>query len=96
MKKLSYFLFIFYAVVIHAADKKNVLLIAGSPSHGPGEHEHNAGVKLLAAGLKQAVPDLVNISFSLNGEWPSDEQIAAADTIVIYSDGGKKHPALRN
>jgi hypothetical protein len=77
-----------------AADKKNVLLIAASPSQGPVEHDHNAGVQLLAAGLKQAVPDLVNISFSLNGEWPSDEQIAAADTIVIYSDGGKKHPAL--
>ena len=69
-------------------------MIAGLPSHGPGEHEHNAGIQLLAAGLKQAVPDLVNVSFSLNGEWPSDEQIAAADTIIIYSDGGGKHPAL--
>jgi hypothetical protein len=77
------------ATVLCAADKKNILLIAGSPSHGPGEHEHNAGIQLLAAGLKQAVPDLVKISFSLNGEWPSDEKIAAADTIVIYSDGGK-------
>jgi len=37
---------------VHAADKKNVLLIAGRPSHGPGEHEHNAGIQLLAAGLK--------------------------------------------
>jgi len=82
------------ATCLCAADKKNVLLIAGSPSHGPGEHEHNAGVQLLAAGLKQAVPDLVNVSFSLNGEWPSDEQVSSADTIVIYSDGGKKHPAL--
>jgi len=77
-----------------AAGKKNVLFIAGSPSHGPGEHEYNAGVQLLAAGLNQAVPGLVNINISLNGEWPSDEQIASADTIVIYSDGGKRHPAL--
>jgi len=82
------------ATLLCAADKKNVLLIAGLPSHGPGEHEHNAGVQLLAAGLKQAVPDLVNINVSLNGGWPSDEQIALADTIVIYSDGGKGHPAL--
>lgn len=94
MKKLSYFLFIFYAVVIYAADKKNVLLIAGLPSHGPGEHEHNAGMLLLASGLKQAVPDLVNVTVTLNGEWPSSDQIASADTIVIYSDGGNKHPAL--
>ncbi len=92
----QFFLIIFASLtsVVCVADKKNVLLIAGLPSHGPGEHEHNAGVQLLAVGLKQAVPDLVNVSFSLNGEWPSDEQIAAADTIVIYSDGGGKHPAL--
>lgn len=82
------------ASLVCAADKKNILLIAGLPSHGPGEHEHNAGVQLLAAGLKQAVPDLVNVNFTLNGEWPTREQIASADTIVIYSDGGKNHPAL--
>src|SRR5262245_12559439 len=34
------------AVGLDAADKK-VLLIAGHPSHGPGFHEHNAGVLLL-------------------------------------------------
>ena len=28
-----------------AADKK-IVLIAGKPSHGPGEHEHNAGLLL--------------------------------------------------
>jgi hypothetical protein len=77
-----------------AAEKKNVLLIAGLPSHGPGAHEHNAGIQLFAEGLKQAVPDLVNVEFTLNGQWPTDKQIDAADTIVIYSDGGKNHPAL--
>ena len=30
-----------------AADKQ-ILMIAGRPSHGPGAHEHNAGVRLLA------------------------------------------------
>ena len=29
-----------------AADKKNILMIAGKPSHGPAQHEHNAGVLL--------------------------------------------------
>jgi len=82
------------ASAVWAADKKNILLIAGLPSHSPGEHEHNAGIQLLAAGLNQAVSDLVKVNFTLNGEWPSDSQIAAADTIVIYSDGGGKHPAL--
>jgi hypothetical protein len=82
------------ATVLCAADKKNVLLIAGLPSHGSGEHEHNAGIQLFAEGLKQAVPDLVNVNFSLNGQWPTDKQIAEADTIVIYSDGGKNNPTL--
>lgn len=77
-----------------AAEKKNVLLIAGKPSHGPGEHEHNAGIQLLALGLKQGAADLVNVDVALNGQWPSDEIVARADTIVIYSDGGSGHPAL--
>ena len=79
---------------VHAADKKNVLLIAGRPSHGPGEHEHNAGIQLLAAGLKQGASGLVDVEVSLGGKWPSDEAVAKADTIVIYSDGGGGHPAL--
>ena len=27
--------------------KKSIVMIAGKPSHGPGQHEHNAGVLLL-------------------------------------------------
>lgn len=77
-----------------AADKKNILLIAGRPSHGPGEHEHNAGIQLLAAGLKQGASGLVDVEVSLGGKWPSDEAVAKADAIVIYSDGGNGHPAL--
>jgi len=36
----------------------------------------------------------VDVEVSLGGKWPSDEAIAKADTIVIYSDGGGGHPAL--
>ena len=36
-----------------AADKKLVVMIAGKPSHGPGQHEHNAGVQLLKKCLEQ-------------------------------------------
>jgi len=77
-----------------AADKKNVLMIAGRPSHGPGEHEHNAGIQLLAAGLQQGAADRVNVTVSLGGKWPSDELVAKADAIVIYCDGGAGHVAL--
>ncbi len=39
--------------------KPCVLFLAGKPSHGPGEHEHNAGVKLLAKCLYQGAPEVV-------------------------------------
>ena len=41
-----------------AAEPKIALLLAGRPSHGPGDHEHNAGVLLLAKCLKENVPDM--------------------------------------
>ena len=75
--------------------KKNVLMIAGRLSHGPGEHEHNAGVQLLAKCLGQGAADRVDVKFHLNGEWPSADELAKADTVVIYSDGGAGHPALQ-
>jgi type 1 glutamine amidotransferase len=78
-----------------AADvpKRNVLLIAGRPSHGPGQHEHNAGVQLLAKCLKQGASDRVDVQWTLNGQWPDAEALQKADTIVMYSDGGGGHVA---
>jgi hypothetical protein len=77
------------------AEKKNVLLLAGRPSHGPGEHEHNAGVQLLAKGLEQGASDRVNVKFKLNGEWPTPEELGQAHTILIYCDGGGGHMAVQ-
>lgn len=81
------------AAALHGADKK-VLLIAGPPSHGPGAHEHNAGMLLLQKCLA-GVPGL-KTEISLNG-WPKD---AAAfkdvDAVIIYADGGAKHVALQD
>lgn len=74
--------------------KRNILLIAGRPSHAPGHHEHNAGVQLLAKCLKENAADRVEVAFTLNGQWPDDAAIAKADTILIYADGGGSHPAL--
>ncbi len=78
-----------------AADTKNILMLAGKPSHGPAQHEHNAGVQLLAKCLRESgLP--VDVKFHLNAEWPSAEELAKADTIVMYADGGEKHPALQD
>jgi putative membrane-bound dehydrogenase-like protein len=69
-------------------------MIAGRPSHGPGEHEHNAGVLLLAKCLGENHPD-VAVKTHLSGDWPPAETFSQADTILIYSDGGGGHPAIQ-
>jgi hypothetical protein len=49
MKCISFaFVALFLAAftTLSAADKKLIVMIAGKPSHGPGQHEHNAGIQL--------------------------------------------------
>ena len=92
MKKLIFLLA--FSVSAFAAPKK-VVMIAGPPSHGPLSHEHNAGIQLLAKCLKQGASDLVASTVVLNG-WPKDNSVFnGADAVVIYSDGGGRHPALQ-
>ncbi len=96
MKRLlSLFLVLAFASAAVAADKKHVLMIAGKPSHGPGQHEHNAGVLLFKKCLEQSAAEAVEVKHHLNGEWPSADELAWADTVLIYSDGGGGHPALQ-
>ena len=75
-----------------AAEKK-IVLLAGSPSHGPGEHEFNAGCQLLKKCL-DSVPG-IKTEIHKNG-WPTDEKaFEGADAIFIYCDGGGGHPFHR-
>lgn len=71
---------------------KRLLMIAGGPSHGPGAHEYRAGSLLLARCLAD-VPDLeVEVH---GGGWVADDAVlATADAIVMYTDGGARHPLL--
>jgi hypothetical protein len=39
--------------------------------------------------------DAVDVKIHLNAEWPSADELAKADTILIYADGGGGHPALQ-
>jgi hypothetical protein len=79
-------------VALFAADKK-IVLLAGSASHGSGEHEFSAGCHLLAKCLN-AVPG-VHAEVHNNG-WPTDEKVFdGADAVVLYSDGGGGHPFNR-
>src|SRR4051812_44243931 len=79
----------FAAASLSAAGHK-LVLVAGKPSHGPGAHEFNAGVQLLAKCLAQGAPQL-KVEVVLNG-WPTDESVFNnADAVVFYMDGGAKH-----
>lgn len=79
----------------NATGKPLVVMLAGAPSHGPGLHEYNAGVLLFAKTLRQGAAGKVEVSMHLDGAWPDAAELAQADTILIYSDGGEKHPALQ-
>ncbi len=69
-------------------------MIAGKPSHGPGEHEHRAGLLLFQKCLA-GVPG-VQVEVYSNG-WPSNSEVLkGAAAVVIYSDGGVGHPALQD
>ncbi len=74
--------------------KKKIVLIAGHPSHGPGDHEFNAGVQLLHKCL-QNQPGVTS-AFYLNG-WPQDPHaFDNADTILFFMDGGNGHPIIQD
>jgi hypothetical protein len=75
-----------------ADGKKKLVLIAGKPSHPPLMHEFRAGSILLENCLKE-VPGLVVERHEMG--WVTDEKtFADADAVVIYADGGGKHPAV--
>ncbi len=99
MKKLPSKLFIAATAALVSASsafaktpdgKTCVLLLAGKPSHGPGEHEHNAGVKLFAKCLAQGAPNVVT-KVHLSADWPNADELSQADTILFYADGGGGH-----
>ncbi len=75
-----------------AADTK-IVLIAGVPSHGPGDHEFNAGVTLLAGWLGK-MPGIEPVI--VRGGWPTDESVLdGAKSVVFYMDGGSAHPMIQ-
>ncbi len=72
-------------------EKRKVVLIAGKKSHGYGSHEHKAGCMLLAEALEQSgLPITTEV---VTEGWPQDASVLDdADAIVIYADGGGRHP----
>jgi type 1 glutamine amidotransferase len=71
------------------ARERKIVFVAGTPSHGRGEHEYRAGALLLQKCL-QNVRGVTSIVYS-NG-WPQDPHaFDGADTIVLSMDGGQNH-----
>ncbi len=75
-----------------AADKK-ILLVAGRPSHGPGDHEFRAGSLL----LQKCLNNLNGIKAEMHDfGWPKDDSaFDGTDAVLIYADGGGGHPAIQ-
>src|SRR5438093_13228894 len=92
LRRIVFFFLVTGAFVANAADKK-IVLVAGSRSHGAGEHEFRAGCLLLQKWLSQT-PAVSTVLYS-NG-WPNEPTaFEGAAAIFIYSDGGGGHPAIQ-
>jgi len=84
-----------------ADGRKKLVLVAGKPSHGPGDHEFRAGCmlaeKCLDAAFETGVkgPQLVTATYT--GGWPTDPTaFDNADAIFFFADGGNGHPVLQS
>jgi hypothetical protein len=85
-----------------APSSKRIVLIAGSPSHPPGMHEFRAGAMLLQKALSGI--EGLEVDVYTDG-WPTREEngvtvddhaaLNGADAVLIYADGGARHPALQ-
>jgi len=83
-----------FAPLSGRTEDKRIVMIAGKPSHGPGEHEHRAGLLLFQKCLA-GYPG-IQVEVYSNG-WPDNSAVLqGAAAVVIYSDGGGGHPALQD
>lgn len=76
------------------APPAKIVLVAGNPSHGPRQHEFNAGTLLLEQCLRKN-PGVETVV--VRGGWPENESVfEGASSIVLYMDGGAGHPMIRD
>lgn len=70
--------------------KKQVLFLAGNPSHGYGAHDHLAGCMLLAKSLNESGLPIEARVYHYG--WPKDPKaFDGVNCIVMYGDGGPGH-----
>ena len=78
-------------------DGKHLVFLAGTKSHGPGDHEYEQACRLLAKTLRAHDKSLKTTVVPYG--WPDDPKLLdTADSIVVYSDGSDHnrldHPLL--
>jgi type 1 glutamine amidotransferase len=77
-----------------ASPARKIVFVAGTPSHGHGEHEYRAGCLLLQKCLAN-IPAVQTVVYS-NG-WPADPAaFAGADAIVLSMDGSEGYDLLKD
>ena len=96
MKHLRSFLAVLIlgcSLSLEAAETKKLVIVAGKPSHGPLQHEHNAGGLLFQRCL--ASVSGIEVVVHQNG-WPEKEgSFEGADAIVFFVTGGTRHEAIQ-
>lgn len=84
------------------AEPRKIVLVAGKPSHGPGDHEFRAGCLLIQERLNQ-IPGIHSVVYT-NG-WPmkmengssvdDNSAFEGAAAIMLFMNGGGGHPVVR-
>src|SRR3712207_6523539 len=74
---------------------RQVLFLAGNPSHGYGAHDHLAGSMLLSKSLNNSGLPIQSRVYHYG--WPSEPALLErADCLVMYGDGGEGHMAMKH
>jgi type 1 glutamine amidotransferase len=72
---------------------KRLVFVAGKKSHAFGAHAHNTGCLYMAQCFRERVPGVT--TEVVQDGWPADPRVFDnASTIVVFMDGGGKHPML--
>ena len=87
-------IFLFFSAFAGFA-KDKIVFLAGRPSHRSGDHEFNAGCKLLAQALnEQSGLDVEAVVHS--HVWPDAGAFEGAKAVILFMDGGKGHPIIKH
>ena len=79
-------LFASLALTLSASAATKIVFLAGSRSHGPGEHEYRAGCMQLEKELKEQSG--LDVKATVFQGRPKDETVLDdAQAIVVYADG---------